>query len=138
MRNSQYFGLMWVLSSIAAAAIPHGVLAGVFALAAVCALGLAVYFLLGEQGMTENRGIGAWRKARAERAPEAEYVPPPPPAREAQPQAAPLPREALSGLEREIMDRPAVVSEIALSSPMDAFNAPWEWARRTLRGNGAG
>lgn len=54
MRNSQYFGLMWVLSAIAAAVIPSGTMSGVFVLFSVTGAGLAVYFLMKECGLLDS------------------------------------------------------------------------------------
>ncbi|MEE9545637.1 MAG: hypothetical protein V3V55_08635 [Rhodospirillales bacterium] len=41
MRNSQYFGLLWVLTSIAAAVVASGLIGGIFILCAVASAGLA-------------------------------------------------------------------------------------------------
>ncbi len=41
MRNSQYFGLLWVLTSIAAAVVASGLIGGIFILCAVVSAGLA-------------------------------------------------------------------------------------------------
>ncbi|MFN3075435.1 MAG: hypothetical protein ABT940_00865 [Alphaproteobacteria bacterium] len=53
MKNSQYFGLMWVLSAIAATALPHGILAGLFILSSVASLILSGYFLARELGLLD-------------------------------------------------------------------------------------
>lgn len=59
MRNSQYFGLMWVLTANTAAVVSHGTIRGVFVLASVVAVGLAVYFYAKETGLLDESTEGA-------------------------------------------------------------------------------
>ncbi|MBF0252116.1 MAG: hypothetical protein HQL35_16000 [Alphaproteobacteria bacterium] len=59
MRNSQYFGLTFILAAIAAAQMRTGLLTGFFILVSVISLGLATYFMLREFGAFDVQDIAA-------------------------------------------------------------------------------
>ena len=75
MRNSQYFGLMWVLSAIAAAVLRSGVVFGLFVLGSVAAGGLAIYFLMKETGLLDDLGASATDHKEAPARPAAAAAP---------------------------------------------------------------
>ena len=54
MKNSHYFGLMWILSANTAAVVSNGAMRGVFILTSAVSLGLAMYALVKEYGLLND------------------------------------------------------------------------------------
>lgn len=54
MRNSQYFGLMCVLSANTAAVVSNGTVRGVFILASAVSVGLSIYYLAKDVGLLDD------------------------------------------------------------------------------------